>query len=169
VDAFDSKLAVWYEAEKKAAAYDGYLKNKQEWNRLTEQYNALTGEIEALRESRRKTLSSMKLGVKGLEIGEDNMLYHNGAVRGITETNKVGNWSTAESVQVFFTIAACFSGDMKVIVVDNAESLDEKTTSAISKWAETANFLVILLKVAEIPDNLEDGIVYVREGEVLTK
>jgi hypothetical protein len=111
----------------------------------------------------------MKLGVKGLEIGEDNLLYHNGAVRGITDTNKTGNWSTAESVKVFFSIGAAFSGDLKVLVVDNAESLDEKTTKAISGWAETAQFLVILLKVASVPEELEEGIIYIREGEVLTK
>jgi hypothetical protein len=104
-----------------------------------------------------------------LEIGEDNMLYHNGALRGITDTNKVGNWSTAESVQVFFGLGARFSGDMKVLVVDNAESLDAKTTGAITDWAAKYGFLVILLRVAEVPESLEEGIIYVKEGEVVTK
>ena len=111
----------------------------------------------------------MKLGVKGLEIGEDNLLYHNGAVRGITETQKTGNWSTAESVQVFFGLGARFSGEMKVLVADNAESLDTKTTEAITKWADGAGFLVIMLKVAEVPETLEEGIIYLKEGEVVAK
>jgi hypothetical protein len=58
---------------------------------------------------------------------------------------------------------------MKVIIVDNAESLDSKTTAIISDWAEKSSLLVILLKVADVPESLEDGIVYVREGEVVTK
>jgi chromosome segregation ATPase len=157
----------WLKLEQKALAYDEYRKKTDKIDSLTKQYNSLTGEIEELREQRKKMLSGMKI-LKGLEISEDNALVHNGAIRGITDTNKVGNWSTAESVQVFFSIAARFAGDMKVIVVDNAESLDSKTTEIISKWAETAQFLVLLLKVADVPENLEDGIIYVREGEIVT-
>jgi hypothetical protein len=169
VDAFDKKLTAWLDLEQKAAAYDEYLKNKAEWDRLSTLYDRLTAEIDILRDNRKKVLQNMKLGVKGLEIREDNQLYHNGAVRGITDTQKSCNWSTAESVQVFFGLGARFAGDLKVLCVDNAESLDQKTTGAITAWAESAGFLVILLRVAEVPETLEDGIIYVKEGEVLTK
>jgi hypothetical protein len=169
LESLEKQLAEWVKAEQKAKAYDDYIVKKKKLDEFNTQYETLTQEIEALRDSRKKALSSMKLGVKGLEITEDNILVHNGAVRGITDSNQVGNWSTAESVQVFFSIAACFSGEMKVIVVDNCESLDRNTTAAISDWAEKSGFLVIMLKVAEIPDDMEDGIVYVREGEVVTK
>ncbi|GHV89895.1 hypothetical protein AGMMS50268_03980 [Spirochaetia bacterium] len=168
LDGLDKQYNAWMELEQKALDYDKYQEKKEKIEALEIRYNALTGEIEALREQRKKALSGMKI-LKGMEITEENTLVHNGAVRGVTEVNKVSNWSTAESVQVFFSIAAKFAGDMKVIVVDNAESLDSKTTEVISKWAETAQFLVLLLKVADVPENLEDGIVYVREGEVLTK
>ena len=169
VDAFDEKLAVWYEAEQKAADYDRYIAAKTEWDRLVCLYDDLTLVIEDLRVKRKKALSDMKLGVKGLEIGEDNFLYHNGAVRGITDTQKTGNWSTAESVRVFFGLGARFSGEMKVLVVDNAESLDVKTTETITKWAESAGFLVIMLRVAEAPETMEEGIIYLKEGEIATK
>jgi DNA repair exonuclease SbcCD ATPase subunit len=166
LEKLDRQYNAWLEIEQKALAFDEYKKKKDRIQELEKQYNALTEEIEVLREQRKKTLAGMKV-LKGLEVTEENTLKHNGAIRGITDTNKVGNWSTAESVQVFFSIAARFAGDMKVIVVDNAESLDSKTTEIISKWAETAQFLVLLLKVADIPENLEDGIVYVREGEIV--
>jgi chromosome segregation ATPase len=166
LEAIESQLAEWVEAEQKAKNYDDYLVKKEQLEKLNADYAALTGEIESLREQRKKSLASMKL-VKGLEIGEDNLLYHNGNVRGITDTNRVGNWSTAESVKVFFSIGSIFSGELKVLVVDNAESLDGKTTGAISAWAEKEEFLVILLKVADVPEELEEGIIYVREGEVI--
>ena len=169
INAFDAKLSVWYAEEQKAADYDRYIAAKNEWDRLVCLYDDLTAEIEDLRAKRKAALSGMKLGVKGLEIGEDNLLYHNGAVRGITETQKTGNWSTAESVQVFFGLGARFSGEMKVLVADNAESLDTKTTEAITKWADGAGFLVIMLKVAEVPETLEEGIIYLKEGEVVAK
>jgi hypothetical protein len=169
IDEMDKKIAEWIEEDRKAVDYDKYVEWKKETDRLIALYETLTTEIEALREKRKKTLAGIKPGMKGLVIGEDNLLYHNGAVRGITETNKIGNWSTAESVKVFFTIGASFSGDLRVLVVDNAESLDEQTTKAISDWAETAEFLVILLKVASVPDTLEEGIIYVRNGEVVIK
>jgi hypothetical protein len=57
---------------------------------------------------------------------------------------------------------------MKVLCVDNAESLDEETTKVISDWAEKNKFLVILLKVAAIPETLEEGVIYLREGEVVS-
>ncbi|MDR1587598.1 MAG: ATP-binding protein [Treponema sp.] len=169
VDALEREIASWVEKEREAGDYDAYTEWKRQLDRLAAGYETLTGEIEALRESRKKALAGMRLGIKGLEIGEDNLLYHNGAVRGITDTNKTGNWSAAESVKVFFAIGAAFSGGLKVLAVDNAESLDERTTGAISDWAEAAKFLVILLKVASVPEELEEGIIYVREGEVLTK
>jgi DNA repair exonuclease SbcCD ATPase subunit len=169
IDAMDKQITDWVEKDRKATAYDEYIEWKNETDKLNTLYETLTAEIETFREMRKKTLAGIKLGMKGLVIGEDNLLYHNGAVRGITETNKVGNWSTAESVKVFFTIGASFSGELRVLVVDNAESLDEQTTKAISDWAETAEFLVILLKVASMPDELEEGIIYVRNGEVIAK
>jgi hypothetical protein len=66
----------------------------------------------------------MEPRVSGLEIGEDNMLYHHGVPRGITKSNKVNSLSTAESARVFFSLDARFAGNMKVLVVDNAESPD---------------------------------------------
>jgi hypothetical protein len=72
-------------------------------------------------------------------------------------------------VQVFFSLGARFAGKMKVLVVDNAESLDAETTETITKWAEKAGFLVIMLRVAEVPEELEEGVIYIREGEVMTK
>jgi hypothetical protein len=168
IDDMDKRFVDWNNEEEKAKKWDAYIEKKKEIERLTEQYEKLTSEIEALRASRKKTLSNITL-IKELEIGEDNMLYHNGILRGITDSNDTDNWSTAESVQVFFSIGAAFSGEMKVLVVDNAESLDGNTTAAISKWAEDSMYLVILLKVADMPESLEEGIIYLKEGEVLTK
>jgi DNA repair exonuclease SbcCD ATPase subunit len=168
IDEMDKMIADWVEEERKATAYDEYKTWKKETDKLDEFYKTLTAEIEDLRDKRKKTLAGIKLGVKGLVIGEDNLLYHHGAVRGITETNRIGNWSTAESVKVFFTIGASFSGDLRVLVVDNAESLDDVTTGVISKWAENSGFLVILLKIANVPEELEDGIIYVKEGEIIS-
>jgi hypothetical protein len=166
VDDMDKQFVDWNIEEEKAKKWDAYCEKKKTIEGFTEQYKALTQEIEALRESRKKALSGITL-IKGLTIGEDNMLYHDGILRGITETNKEDNWSTAESVQVFFSLGAKFSGKMKTLVVDNAESLDRDTTAVISKWAEKNEFLVILLKVADVPVKLEEGIIYLREGEIV--
>jgi hypothetical protein len=169
IEALDNQIAKWYEIEEKAKKYDAYLEKKKQCDDLDKLYADLTAEIEILRDNRKKILQDMNLGVKGLEIREDNRLYHNDAVRGITDTQKSCNWSTAESVQVFFGLGARFAGNLKVLCVDNAESLDKKTTKAITAWAESAGFLVILLRVAEFPETMEDGIIYVKEGEVLAK
>jgi hypothetical protein len=70
---------------------------------------------------------------------------------------------------VFFGLGARFAGKMKVFVVDNAESLDSKTTGAITRWSENAGFLVIMLRVADASGPVEDGVIYIKEGEVTTK
>ena len=166
----EKEFTDWVRKEEAAKAYEAYVKKSAEIKDLGDKYDALTAEIDKLRNERKRVLSDMRLGIKGLEIGEnDNLLYHNGNLRGITDTNKVGNWSTAESVQVFFQIAVRFCGELKMLVVDNAESLDDSTTAAISDWAKKNEFLVILLRVASIPSELEDGIIYIKEGEVFTK
>ncbi len=169
VEKLDNEIAAWYEIEEHAKAYDAYIEKKTQCETLDIHYAELTKEIEKLRASRKDVLSKMELGVSGLEIGEDNMLYHNGVMRGVTKTERKGNWSTAESVKVFFGLGARFAGKMKMLIVDNAESLDAKTTGVITNWAAKSGFLVILLRVADIPENLEEGIIYLREGEVVTK
>jgi DNA repair ATPase RecN len=169
IETLDKQIADWYEIEEHAKNYDAYIEKKTQCETLDKRYEELTGEIEELRTARKKVLADMKLGVSGLEIGEDNMLYHKGVVRGVTKTDRQGNWSTAESVKVFFGLGARFSGKMKMLIVDNAESLDSKTTEVITDWAEKSGFLVILLRVADMPEELEDGVIYIREGEVIKK
>lgn len=167
VEAIDQKIFDWHKAEAEAAKYEDYVKKIEEKTSLEQEYANLTAEIDNLRQERKAILSKMSVGVKGLEITEDNLLSHNGAIRGITDTNKIGNWSTAESIQVFFSLGALFAGPIKTLVVDNAESLDRDTTAAISKWAEKSAFLVILLKVGDVPENLEEGIIYIKDGEIV--
>lgn len=169
IDAIDAKIADWHKLEQTAVAYDAYVKHVEKVEKLDAEYESFTDKIETARIERKKVLASMAVGVKGLEITEDGQLLHNGILRGITETNKVSNWSTAESIQVFFGLGACFAGALKMLIVDNAESLDKKTTDVISTWAERNCFLVVLLKVAEIPEELEDNIIYIKEGEVCKK
>ncbi|MDR2394430.1 MAG: AAA family ATPase [Treponema sp.] len=81
IDALEKEIATWVEKERKAHEYDDYLRWQKDFNRYSTEYEKLTKEIEALRKSRKKALAGMKL-VKGLEIGEDNLLYHNGVVPG---------------------------------------------------------------------------------------
>jgi DNA repair ATPase RecN len=169
VEALDSQITAWFDIEEKAKKYDTYLEKKNQCDALDKLYADLAGEIGNLRARRKKALTDMNLRVAGLEIGEDNMLYHNGVLRGITKANRTSNWSTSESVQVFFSLGARFAGKMKVLVVDNAESLDTETTNTITHWAEKSGFLVIMLRVAEVPEELEEGVIYIREGEVLKK
>lgn len=169
IDAIDVKIADWHKLEQSAVSYDAYVRHVEKVEELEAEYESFTTKIEEARTERKKVLASMSVGIKGLEITEDGQLLHNGVLRGITETNKVSNWSTAENIQVFFGIGACFAGELKMLIVDNAESLDKKSTDVISSWAESNDFLVILLKVADMPEELEDNIIYVKEGEVSTK
>ena len=109
----------------------------------------------------------MELGIKGLEITENGQLIHNGVLRGITKTNAIGNWSTAQTLQVLFLLGLRFCGKLKVMVVDNAESLDEVHTKLISELAEKHRFLIIMLKVGSIPEEMEENIIYIKDGSIV--
>ena len=168
IQKLDAAILEWNKNETAATAYDAYCASCKAVEKLEQEYQALTEAIEAKRQERKAVLANMNLGVAGLEITEDNTLVHNGAVRGITQTNRIGNWSTAQSIQVFFSLGVRFSGEIKALVIDNAESLDETHQAIISEWAEKTGFLVILLKVGIVPEAMEEGIIYLKNGEVIT-
>ena len=168
IQRIDDAILAWNKNEAAATAYDAYCANCKAIEKCESEYQALTAAIEAKRNERKTVLANMNLGVAGLEITEDNTLVHNGAVRGITQTNRIGNWSTAQSIQVFFSLGVRFSGQIKALVIDNAESLDDAHQAIISEWAEKSGFLVILLKVGSVPEEIEEGIIYLKNGEVVT-
>ncbi|MGP1594750.1 MAG: AAA family ATPase [Treponema sp.] len=167
IASLDAAIIEWNKNEAKAAAYDAYLAQVQELETLDAEYKTLTEKIEAKRQERKAVLCNMNLGVDGLQINEANQLVHNGAIRGITKSNLAGNWSNAETLEVFLQLGARFSGDIKTIVIDNAESLDVESIAVISKWAAQSHFLVILLKVREVPEEKEAGVIYLKNGEVV--
>ena len=55
------------------------------------------------------------------------------------------------------------------MVVDNAESLDEVHTKLISELAEKHDFLIIMLKVGSIPEEIEENIIYIKDGNIIKK
>jgi len=167
IEKIDAAILEWNKNETAANAYDKYCSDLKKIEELEAKYKALTEKIEAKRQERKDVLSNMNLGVSGLEINEENQLVHNGAVRGITKTNTIGNWSTAQSIEVFLSLGIRFTGELKILVIDNAESLDETHTKIISDWAEKSGFLVIMLKVGSIPENPDDDVIYLKDGEVL--
>lgn len=167
IQKIDNAILEWNKNEVAANAYDKYLADVAEIEKLDKEYSDFNVKIEAKRQERKNVLASMELGVAGLEINENNQLVHNGAIRGITKSNVIGNWSTAQSIQVFFSLGVRFAGELKMMVIDNAESLDDEHTTIISQWAEKLGFLVILLKVGDVPEEKDEDVIYLKNGEVV--
>jgi len=167
IEKIDNEILEWNKVEAKANLYDKYLADCEEIKKLEDLYQDFTNKIEAKRKEREEVLKGMELGIKGLEITEDGKLIHNGVLRGITKTNAIGNWSTAQTLQVLFLLGLRFCGKLKVMVVDNAESLDEVHTKLISELAEKHGFLIIMLKVGSIPEEMEENIIYIKDGSIM--
>lgn len=167
IEKIDNEILEWNKVEAKANLYDKYLADCEEIKKLEDSYQDFTNKIEAKRKEREEVLKGMELGIKGLEITEDGKLIHNGVLRGITKTNAIGNWSTAQTLQVLFLLGLRFCGKLKVMVVDNAESLDEVHTKLISELAEKHGFLIIMLKVGSIPEEMEENIIYIKDGSIM--
>lgn len=167
IEKIDNEILEWNKTEAKANLYDKYLADCEEIKKLDDLYQDFTKKIDAKRKERKEVLNSMELGINGLEITDDGKLLHNGVLRGITKTNPIGNWSTAQTLQVLFLLGLRFCGKLKVMVVDNAESLDEVHTKLISELAEKHDFLIIMLKVGGIPEDLEENIIYIKDGNIV--
>ena len=167
IEKIDNEILEWNKTEAKANLYDKYLADCEEIKKLDDLYQDFTKKIDAKRKERKEVLNSMELGINGLEITDDGKLLHNGVLRGITKTNPIGNWSTAQTLQVLFLLGLRFCGKLKVMVVDNAESLDEVRTKLISELAEKHDFLIIMLKVGGIPEDLEENIIYIKDGNIV--
>jgi len=169
IEKIDNEILEWNKTEAKANLYDKYLADCEEIKKLDDLYQNFTKKIDAKRKERNEVLNSMELGIKGLEITDDGKLLHNGVLRGITKTNPIGNWSTAQTLQVLFLLGLRFCGKLKVMVVDNAESLDAVHTKLISELAEKHDFLIIMLKVGSIPEEIEENIIYIKDGNIIKK
>lgn len=144
----------------KAHEYTKYLEKRAEKQKLKDQYEALTGDIEELRKQKLKTLAETPTGVPGLVITEE-AVFHNDIYS--------ENWSDAQGIDIAAKLCIAQNPELRAIFIDKGESFDKKRLAVLQDWAEKHDLQAFITVVEEIPENLEDGIFYISEGQIITK
>ena len=158
-DEIDKKIQHAGAINEKAAAYREILNKKKEKEEKEKEYNAFTGKIETLREKKFEILRKVDTGVPGLEIREDGVYYN-----GISSAN----WSDSESIIISSQLCLAQMPLLRAIFIDKFESFDADSRKQIEDWAKENDIQVIVTTVGTIPEQLEDGVFYIQEGQLVT-
>lgn len=118
---------------------------------LTGQYDALTGEIEAVRRARQELLHSADLPLPGLSVENGKLLYNGKA------------WdcmSGSDQLRVAAAIVRRLNPECGFVLLDKLEQMDMETLRAFGAWLESEGLQAIATRVStgeECSVIIEDG------------
>ncbi len=118
---------------------------------FSDEYEALTGQINAVRESRRQLLAGAELPLAGLSV-EDGELTYNGA--------KWDCMSGSEQLRVSAAIVRKLNPECGFVLMDKLEQMDIDTLNEFGKWLESEGLQAIATRVStggECSIIIEDG------------
>ena len=135
------------------------LQGRKEYKEKQEKAEALTIEIEAKDRAKQKMLEDAEFPISGLSVQDDQVLY-NGFP--LSET------STGQQLRVCFAIAAARNPRLRVMLLRNANLLDEDNLRLIQQLAEEHDLQVLAEVVGQRDEStivIEDGLVVGAEPE----
>lgn len=115
------------------------------------QYDELTGEIEDLREAKKKLLDNADLPLPELSVSEGEITY-----KGM----KWDNMSGSDQLKVATAIIRKLNPNCGFVLMDKLEQMDNETLSEFALWLEKENLQVIATRVStgdECSLIIEDG------------
>lgn len=118
-----------------------------------EQYNALTGKIQEVRDKKLELLKKADLPLPGLTV-EDGELVYNG--------QKWDNISGSEQLKVSTAIVRRLNPNCGFVLMDKLEQMDLHTLQEFGKWLEAEGLQAIATRVStgdECSIIIEDGYV----------
>lgn len=117
----------------------------------TDKYNALTADIENIRQKKYALLNNAKLPLEGLSV-EDSELTYNGF--------KWDNMSGSEQLKVATAIIRKLNPECGFVLLDKLEQMDTQTLKEFSTWLEGEGLQAIATRVSsgdECSIIIEDG------------
>lgn len=123
-----------------------------------EQYNALTGKIQEVRDKKLELLKKADLPLPGLMV-EDGELVYNG--------QKWDNMSGSEQLKVSTAIVRRLNPNCGFVLMDKLEQMDLHTLQEFGKWLEAEGLQAIATRVStgdECSIVISDGYSYDMEG-----
>jgi len=159
----DKKIADIEETNKKAQAFRENEEKRAEIKTLQDEYNDMSDRINQLRDSKKRILARQKMPVDGMEIilgGEKpDGIYYKG-----THSE---NWSDSEGIQLSCDLCIAMNPKLKAIFIDRGESYDSDSLKILDEWAKKNDIQAIITIVDDIPEDKEDGVFYIEEGELV--
>lgn len=128
-------------------------KAEQEAADYAEQYNALTADINAVREERMKLLNNAQLPLPGLSVQDGELVYN---------SQKWDNMSGSDQLKVSTAIVRKLKPDCGFVLLDKLEQMDMITLNEFSQWLEQEGLQAIATRVStgdECSIIIEDGYV----------
>ncbi len=116
-----------------------------------DQYNSLTGQIEAVRHQKTALLQEADLPLPDLTVEEGRLLY---------KGQQWDNMSGAEQLQVATAIVRKLNPECGFVLIDKLEQMDRKTLHEFGDWLEKEGLQVIATRVStgeECQIIIEDG------------
>ena len=126
---------------------------QREASSLQSEYDALTEQIEEVRENRLSLLSGAKLPLDGLSI-EGGELTYNG--------RKWDGMATSEQLRVAVAIGRAIRPSCEFVLLDKTEHMDIDTLKEFGAWVESEGLQVIATRVStgdECSIIIEDGVI----------
>lgn len=126
-------------------------KAEEDARNFQRQYDELTGEIEDLREAKKKLLDNADLPLPELSVFEGEITY-----KGM----KWDNMSGSDQLKVATAIIRKFNPNCGFVLMDKLEQMDNETLSEFAQWLEKENLQVIATRVStgdECSLIIEDG------------
>lgn len=126
-------------------------KAEEDARNFQRQYDELTGEIENLREAKKKLLDNADLPLPELSVSEGEITY-----KGM----KWDNMSGSDQLKVATAIIRKLNPNCGFVLMDKLEQMDNETLSEFAQWLEKENLQVIATRVStgdECSLIIEDG------------
>jgi len=153
VSKWENKLGEINELTKKATDAKEYFELKDEAEKLTKESQSFTSEIEAIDQDKEEFVKSIDMPVDGMTIEREtnNILYEGNAVKDLSMSESIIFWS-----KVYLST----NPELRMMTLDNGESLDSEAKQKLNDFAKENNLLYIVTVVDESGNNgivIEDG------------
>lgn len=136
----EKQIANFEEINRKVGENAERTRRMEEADALNDQKDALTKEIEEIREERLSLLKNADFPLEGLTVNDDCELTYNGAA-----------WdcmSGAQQLIVSCAIASRINPNCRFVRMDKLEQLDLKTLAEFDKWLRTQDLQCIATRVS---------------------
>jgi DNA repair exonuclease SbcCD ATPase subunit len=146
-----AQIADFESINEKVKANEERTRREAEADILQDQYDALTAEIEEIRQKKFSLLANAKFPISGLAIENGELTY---------DGKSWDCMSGSQQLIVDCAIASKLNPECRVVLLDKLEQLDLETLTEFGKWLETQDLQCIATRVStgdECTLIIEDG------------